>query len=352
MEILFERKDNIDKFLSMYEKDRFIARIYAIESSPNINQVCLNETGKLSFQIFNDVKTYGVSTTLKLYARKKAHRKYFVNGNKFYYQFDNQLRPITVSSLQEDCVKDYFKRRFTWVNFLIENSFNVIPFNTIVNKRLYSRNDVLRYLYSCPLEQALIIHKYFGSDQRGWKILAKSITNLQNLNEDLLKQQDFADTAILAFKHNTKVNAAWSVRRLKEEHDKWALELTNLLFSMDNEPLKISDIYLQFSKGFPGLIEDKKGLALEGLNQKHCVAGYANSVNSGQCAIFNVNGFTAEVRKAGNKLYLNQIRGKFNAIAPENIRQNIKNKIEEFNSVERQYKEPEPFFEESIPLPF
>jgi len=132
------------------------------------------------------------------------------------------------------------------------------------------------------------------------------------------------DTVNLGFKLNRKVNAAWSVKRLKLEHDNWAKEYTEIVMELSNRPLNIHPAFIELSKVIDGtLLKTTKDLAVEGAQQKHCVASYSSTIDSGRTAIFHINGFTAEVIKNGTQFELKQFNGFANKRAPDEIRNKV-----------------------------
>lgn len=320
----------VETFKAIYQTDRYLARIYAIENKPTENTLTYNYVSPGVFQIFDETKVYSVTTTLKMYAAKKSNKKLFVNNTKFYLHYNSRIMPITLRAIDAEFLQ-LFIEQFSWVRFLQEYRINDISFNTIVRNKLYSRDKLLKYMYGCDYERAIAIKRQF--DYRRWKILRKNIKNIENFNIELLENDTiFADTVSLGFKLNKQINAAWSARRLKEEHDAWSKEYTNIAFEINNRNLNIHPIFKKFNDFIGGgLLTTSKELAIEGHNQNHCVASYSTVVDRGRVAIFHIQGFTAEIINTGFSLKLGQFKGHRNSDGPKEIKSRLIESLEIFN---------------------
>lgn len=330
VEVLETYSRNVERFKQIYEEDRYKARVYCFDADPHEKTVTYNNVSEGIFQIYDFTKKYGVSKTMKLYSRKKMNSKLIVNKTKFYIHNGKQLFPIMLRNIDRKYLP-IFISHFSWVRFLEEYGIQDIPFNTIVRHKLYSRDKLLRYMYGCGGDLALQIKNVIGYSE--WKNCRKSIINVENFNPELLKTRDFfIDTVSMAYKLNKVVNAAWSSRRLKEEHDNWSKEYTDIVFEFNNRPLSIHPIFLSLDEYLGGgLIRSTKGLAFEGSSQRHCVASYTGRVESGRVAIFNLKEYTAEIINSGRDLRLGQYNGYRNSLASHCLRQELEDKIKEFN---------------------
>lgn len=343
------KSPDVEKFETLYEQDRYVARVFAIEKCPILKQTVVNFESPAKFQIFYNEYTYGVSKTLKRYKSKKTTKKIFVNNGRFFI-YNNEsknrriLLPLTLSALDNDGF-GFIQQYYSWIRFLRENKFTALSFNAIVKNKLYSRDKVLRHMYKCKPSVALEIIKS-GMSQMDWKSLLKVCDNADNLNFDLIKNLSsygghryvLEDAAKLANKLNKKINLAWSAKRLEQEHDRWSIEFTNIVIKFDNEELNIPMIYRQFDEFIGGglLITTSGRLAAEGLLQHHCVAGYKTDINSGRCAIYNISGFTCELKVSNKKLQIAQLRGKYNCDPSEAVLQFVRDRVSEFNSINKE----------------
>jgi len=333
-EILKSTERNVAKFKEIYSEDRFKARIYCFEHTPSEDILSINKVSDDNFQIFRSTKKYGVSKTMKLYARKTDNAKYLVNKTKFYKIERGRLFPMCLANIEEDILQ-IFIDQFTWIRFLKEFGIRTILFNTIVKNKLYSRDKVLRYMYGCKADIALQLLNKFSL--REWRDFKKTATGVENFNTELLDYDSFGiltDAARLAFKLNETINVSWSKRRLKEEHDKWSKKYTEIALEIDNRPLNIHPVFTKFNEFIGGgILLSTKELAIEGNRQRHCVATYSHSVDSGRTAIFNLNGYTAEIVKSGNKIELRQFKGFKNQDAPIELTKLIRDKLNEFSDI-------------------
>lgn len=330
LETLKTYSRNVDKFKQIYSEDRFRARVFAFDADPYEKIVTYNNVKPGVFQIYEYTKKYAVSKTLKMYVRKKMGKKFIINNTTFWLHDNRKMFPLMLRNVDKE-YKQIFIDHFSWVRFLDENNIQDMTFNTIVRHKLYSRDKVLRYMYGIGGEIGLLIQDRFP--YREWKDIKKNITNIENLNADLFSKKElFADTVAMGYKLNKTVNAAWSSRRLKEEHDNWSKEYTDIVFEFNNRPLNIHPIFNLLNEFLGGgLIKSTKELAYEGSSQRHCVASYSSSVDSGRKAIFHLSDYTAEIINNGDRLYLNQYNGYRNQHASNEVRQELMNKIEEFN---------------------
>lgn len=318
-------------FKEIYEKDRFLARLYAIERKPTESIIWLNDCGSGKFQIFEKSKKYGVSTTLKLYASYRTTAKYIVGNGKFYQHERNRLMPIMTNSIPERYQK-LFESHYSWLRFYKENAIN-IPMNTVVSRRMYDLRKVIRYMYRTDIETGLKIKS--AIDYHEWKTYKKQLINIENFNSELLNNvHNFVDAISMAYKLNLKVNAAWSVKRLEDEHNKMSINLAAFMSSFDNRKLRIGKPFIDLAEQLPKdfkLLETSGQLSAEGAIQQHCVGSYASTVDRGQCAIFRYKEYTMELRLNG-KIHLGQVNGRRNSRAPEEERNYIEGLVQKFNS--------------------
>lgn len=107
----------------------------------------------------------------------------------------------------------------------------------------------------------------------------------------------FYDTCKMARTLGKKVNCKWGLKRLKQEHDKWARLITQIeLDCIKKFELNIHPVYYAFESysGFK-LLKTNKDMLVEGMFQKHCVGTYIDRVDRGECAIFHIDGYTLQL---------------------------------------------------------
>jgi hypothetical protein len=99
------------------------------------------------------------------------------------------------------------------------------------------------------------------------------------------------DTILQCDRLGTTFNPKWSIRRLKEEHDKnTQIELAKK-YTKDTFPIFADKNYpSQFEhEGLVAhLLKSPYDMQMEGQKQKHCVAGYSRSVANGDYLVYSV----------------------------------------------------------------
>lgn len=343
-----QENPDFDRVLELLKTDRLKARVL-IKNDPNKytrrETVVFEKEGSNDFSIAEQLVNMKISINNKIYYTKTDRNVYIYKSGKFWMVLKKAIRPMTINYFQPGVVYDYFLKRFSWMRFLMEeratkDGFGEISFSTIVRKELYSSNDVLKYAYgtNLPIAKLLSGHRM---PVREWKRINKYLTNIEAMNPELLISQSkwtsngiLFDTIKMADILNKRINCKWSKNRLKQEHDEWSRLVAGIVIEASNRDLKIADIYTKFEEFSKyGMLKTTRELAIEGMAQKHCVATYVSKVDNGNCAIFHIDGYTAEILKnhlAGG-LILNQFKGLKNQEAPMVLREYVIAKIQEFN---------------------
>lgn len=368
----------LEKLLELYRKDKFKARVVYFSNTPDYVQrrLVLYEEGE-DFAFVGYEKKFGISITGKMYTRETKTGTIGYKNGKFYVVLKKNFSQLTITGLTNflansysynnganayETISQYLFKRFSWLRFVWENQdiFKKKAFNTFVRNKLYSLNDALRYFYKVPLPVAKKLGELQSASKRNylhktWPEMLKVLTNLQNMNVDHMRDQNFLDLCQMSRTLGRTVNAAWSTKRVKLEHDTCAAEISVIL--LDCQELAILNIhpaFIRFAKMFKHkLLLTNKDLMFEGMRNKHCVGGYSYSVDSGGCAIFRVHDYTLEVRMEhtwsdqnyvvdsnGNrissfrKLKLGQFKGYLNSEAPLDLQESIKAQLNQFNKVD------------------
>jgi hypothetical protein len=336
-QVIHREEYNVQKFRDIFTKNPTAARIYTHHWRVYTEEILLFQEDENKFQIITEEKHYGVSITDKIYYRTKRVRKVFVNNGKFHYMGDGSKFPFpinytTLHSFEEEIIY----QRYPWLKFLKEYSLTM-AFNTIFKYKLYNPKKALAHRYGVPFPACLHVHRALVLSQHTvvWKEMKKNMINTHKVNPEILKDMGMLiDTTKMAKQLNRKVNAAWSVQRLKNEHNEWSRIITELLYSEINRPLKIKPLFVRLNDYIGGLITDTKTLAMEGLKQKHCVGTYTYTIDSGVCAIYQYKGYTAEIRHYSNRVdgkpYLGQLNGYLNEKASDELREEVNEKINLF----------------------
>ena len=347
------KNEKVDALFDVYAKDKSKAKIYY-----HLNQGAFVVIRKVLFEYENGDfkfvsirKTYGVSSTNKMYSHEKTIESIMYRNGRFYY-YDNKgnkgfiqslsyanLRIFLQSFKHESTVVDYITARFGWLRFVSEDwlCWNTI-FDTIVKKKLFNQKAMYRYMYGCPYPIAKFVHAYATTTRnplkyvKVWKEMRKNLYNIENLSNELYRNQLFQDTCTMGRMVGQKVNCSWSLKRLKTEHDKWSKIVTEVL--LENEPLMdltVHPIFVEFAAhtGYTLLMTNHE-LISEGRHMNHCVGTYSNSVNSGYSGIFRANDHTLELRRSGNKLTISQYMGHSNVSAPVELRNQVNYMISTF----------------------
>jgi hypothetical protein len=377
-ELLAEEKSKkVDKLRELYLADSHKARVVYFNNKGGYTtkRLVRFERPDGTFEIILFQNRFGISTTNKWFSFEKKIKSIIYKGGMFYYMINDgrikQFVQLTYASLllfnsewshadrkqNTHTLKQYFHGKFTWLRFIEENPIlqgNAL--NTFVRNKLYSYNAAVKHFFKAPLPVVKVLIAASGPRHdieklvKVWAEMRKIMVNIENLYPEMLKDGLFMDSCKMAGVLGKKINASWSLRRLKEEHDDWAKEITDTLFDVqDLKQLRIRNVYRDFSDKYGyKLLETNKELYIEGLLQKHCVGTYPSKVDNGDCAIFHLDGFTAEIRfgtgytydyeKAESvyekepKLRLNQFKGLKNVNAPDFLSKPVQAHIDEFNA--------------------
>ena len=346
METMFEYKSKrVETLFDIYKEDRYSARVVYMNDTNDYYNYRLvkftKDNGHFSIVLFR--RKYGISITNKIYSRESRIFAVHYNG-KFYLSCGPKIRPLTLYNLStyipylsnqnrsiENIILDDLQTRFTWLRYIREsNLIGNVAFNTIIKNKLYSKKKALQHTYGTCYPIAKMLHdKSFNNIKKDLRY----IKNIESLKSTWISKYSglFRDSVRMAKVLDKKVNCSWTTRRLTEEHDKWAKELTDIVYDKTNRSLDIYPVYVDFQK-FSNLemITTTKELNYEGKKQSHCVASYVRSIENGMCAIFRYKGYTAEILDL-NELKLSQLKGYKNKNAPSNIRKEIEDKVEQFN---------------------
>jgi hypothetical protein len=208
-------------------------------------------------------------------------------------------------------------KKFVYLHELIDLYKSIKDYNEInkICQFIAANPDIVKeYMFGTGDEQKislynLISHMLFGNGTYNW-LIADSIGDCKSLRERAL---------------SLKVT---SLKRWQEEHQRRSR--LRMLKGVAN--IKTADVYRNALEGLEykyELIDDKERLIQESLEMSHCVATYANKINSGHCGIFSImyegNRYTLEVGKVDKYLCSIQLKGKFNAIAPEQLQYKVNN---------------------------
>lgn len=315
-------------------EDIVTARIFAINNDIQKKEQYLFDDGPKNWKVTDVTRKCGVSITNKKYGTLSTDSFVMQKGDKFYYKFKNIIRHLMPSNLVgNENAKKVLLEKHPWLNFVYE--YNIpISFTKIFKHKLFNPKKALSFLYKCQYTHKLDLFNKSGLIQRNTLPFAlKRIINLHRFNNDLTGEIDtntFGDTLRFAHCLNKKVDMSWSVNRFMQEHNEMQLIVSNTLFGIGDRPLTISPIFDSAIDLIPGIIRTTKELSIEGMNQKHCVGTYASEIDKGNCVIFNYKGYTLQIGKS-IPLSIMQFRGKRNASAPEELRDEVNLILDKIN---------------------
>jgi hypothetical protein len=359
-------KTRVDELVRLYKVDPFKARVkYFSEKNTNggfnFSRIVLFEYPDGNFQIVNFLVKFGISTTNRIYSSQSKGSFISYKNGKFWYKGNiGNIRPLNYATLvyfANECyisdkeIFEHFDKKFHWFKNINEIDIaNEISFNTIVSKKLFGLNDILRYKYKVPINvvKTLLESQYYNhlkkSKKQIWVETLKTLENVNELRLEMLNSDVFKDTCKMARILGRKVNCKWGLKRLKQEHDDWSKEITLIqLDSVIEYEMKIKKIYKLFAE-FSGyrLLRTNKDMLAEGSMMKHCVGTYIDDVEKGTTAIYHVKGYTLQLNEWYHDQLIDgekkriltlrnlQFRGYKNENAPKELYGEVKEKIERF----------------------
>lgn len=341
----------IDTLFKLYQKNRFHARVFFKNSGKHgftCYRTWLYEEGR-NFSIVQYRKVHGISVTNRMYSRETEEIRLTYKNGKFWFLFNMgknargvkhfTLHHVSIMNSSEKIIK-FLISKFPWIEFLMSNNLLTdISVNTIKKNKLFTLKKALQYKYKTNYPTAKLLHlnpSYLTMSELPRKM--KYLKNVESIKENwLLPREDihryFHDTLRMAETLDRQINCSWSDSRLKEEHDKWSDEITEIIYKEADRNLRIKKVFTEF-RDFSNLnmLTTTKEMFLEGKKQSHCVGTYVQRVDNGSCAIFTYNKYTIEVGITVNKeLYIVQCRGFRNKNADEESMAYINHLISEFN---------------------
>jgi hypothetical protein len=355
--LLSERKsDKLDEFLALYKEDRYKARVYFFNNKPDlsITRKVVFEKAKGNFEIAEFTRKFGMSKTNIIYNRERKNQSIIYKDKKFYFRGSNGRR--INSAITQLCYGHiayanvealaYLLHKFPWIRNIQENpSCHTVCFSTIMRNKLFNADKILKHLYKAPkpVIKVLLDASYHGQNMfhhKRWVYVKSYLLNIESLKSEFVNSHYFHDALEMAIKLDKKINCSWSLKRLKEEHDNWSQDLTRIMLSFEKiVDLKPYPIFVEFEKRYGyKLLRTNHELIMEGNSKRHCVGGYSHTVSRGQSGIFQVDGYTLELRydtdigKESRKILLySQLRGYLNANPPKELDEKIKKFVEEFS---------------------
>ena len=374
-------KKDVDELFRVYKESPFNARVKFFNDK---KQICF--TRKVIFERGNDFEicdfrvSFGISITNRIYSSQKKIQSIIYKSGKFYYKVNegrnkkfiplmyNHLMHFSGSGVLEK-LRIFLSERFFWFEAIHEySSSHHLNLNVVKAKKLFGNKALSQYIFGVPYSVCKLITEHnilgklhdYGSPYKVWKSYLPYLKNIDKVNPELITSHYFHDTVRMAKTLGRKVNCVWGLKRLKEEHDTWAREIGNIVLDCSVEyNLNIRKEFIKFA-GFSKykLLSTNKDLLIEGMIQNHCVGTYISRVNKGECAIYNVDGYTLQLMigdflvdrpnervsdftdkqtlsrlNTFKKLYIAQFKGKYNSNVPNDVLTSVIKIIDTFNLI-------------------
>ena len=139
------------------------------------------------------------------------------------------------------------------------------------------------------------------------------------------------DVIRMARAQRRPIRLDWSARRWQEEHDRLSRAETLQRLREENVQYDLAEATASLPARFRGyLIRSSRRLGMEGLRQRHCVAGYHAQIQARYCVIATVfidrERWTVQLARTGDgeaPLRIVQIRSRFNKVPTREIREAI-----------------------------
>lgn len=315
------KKVKMMRFVELYKEDKLAARVKYFNRSNNyrtyneerysydFTRVVAFEWDNGDFSVNHIINRVGISTSGKMYSTSKTIEAYIFKDGKYWFRSGNGVKPLNYANTTSfgytsPKIEEFLKQKIQFFETISEFPWNSqITFNTIVREKLFGLNDLYRFYFKVPINIAKILakvkfknnhfrHKYQLTRYRS------VLKNVQNLTEELATWAHFGDALDMALTLGEKINCGWGLKRIKEEHDKWSRKIANMLLKSEPErDLRIRKDLAGFGE-FSGyrLLKTNRDMLYEGLRQDHCVGTYISSVENGECAIFDVENYTLQLK--------------------------------------------------------
>lgn len=354
---------NIEQLFEIYRKDRYHARVYYMNSiRSDFGKVELRKFGtgkKYDLVLFH--RKFGISKTNVIYSNEKVELRIRVRKTGVWVCRGKTIRAFTLEDLHsisyfnEDFeiskiskhIKGCLIKTFPWIEY-VDEGLHITSrraLNYYIGRKLFTKRKIVKDVYGFEWPISNMLHEldlgqalFSRTQMVNFQHYRSWMTNENKFNKELIVKNWglFYDTLKMAKALDKKVNLAWGINRLKEEHGKLGKELTDIVFLYDESELNNSLVYKDFAKwSHYTLLSTVKELAIEGIEKYHCVATYKGDVNNGLCGIYSIGDYTLELRFNTNAnptmVYMSQFKGWDNKRAPDDERAKVQMTIDLFN---------------------
>lgn len=358
-ELLYEdTPENIHQLNLIYDKDRFHARVYYMNTrgdtrtESTFKQKSLyrfeDKDGNVDIVLFT--RSYGISKTNKRYISKKVDFRIRIRDTGVWVTYEHKIRAYMLFDISvqrhygdiADKVEEVVSEKLAWYRYLKEEFPHFDrSLNYFINHGLYNKKDIIKHEYGFDLPLSTILYNldkkgvlHGGSDFRKLKFYKPWMINENKFNEKLILKnwRLFHDSLKVAKMLDRKINLRWSKKRLEKEHIDMSMDMVNIIYQYDESKLDNKQCYIDFAEfSRYKLIGTMKELALEGITKRHCVVSYKDMVNNHRSGIYCIGDYTLELSERDGGLYMTQFMGYENALAPNKLDNEVKDMITEFN---------------------
>jgi hypothetical protein len=224
-----------------------------------------------------------------------------------------------------------------------KGSWKVIAKNSNNKNKYLAKLDDDDIVDACNLPTSLLkgINSIYQVDTAALKHLAMHYKGQWNNKKKMQEASRlFLDTKLMANQLGLVVDARWTPRRLKEEHDRMFAELNAKRYPKTpfevTKNIRVKE--LKVGEYTAHILESAFDIAEEGNAMGHCVAGYSRLVSEGRYLVYSIKkgdersstlGVTIKDWEADKKPYYmkNQHYGKYNRRVTDEVEASIPNKI-------------------------
>jgi len=333
-------KKHLLRFIDLYKENPLHARVKFFAdnntglSDYSFNRLVIFEFGDTDFEISEFKVKFGISITNRIYSSQSKIRSIMYKKGKFWYLDKSRtvrgagsIMPLSFGLVHafiqnaeihnlrdinnDSKIFDFLKKRFHWFKTIHEHkyawnlSFTKIVKDELFNFKLLNReifkvpNNIAEIVVGSQSDRGSMLSRY-GSPRdfiKVWKEVVKVLDNVQSLTPEMMYHRDFMDTCKMARRLGKRVNCQWGLKRMTQEHDEWAKEITHIMLACEKEYLLDVRKHFRMFGEYSGyqLLKTNKEMLFEGMTQNHCVGTYLDKVDNGSCAIFHIEGFTLQV---------------------------------------------------------
>lgn len=302
-----------DEFLSIKKKDQdtLVAGHYLTRIKKGTYGYFL-KTESLGTLILKDNKVIKNDISDKLLEELLDSNTYNLLSRLHY---DIRIKIYCSKRLLKDLLTGKLYNEQTCIQAVLKNSFGVKP--TEVCWKYFKKEE---------LDKFCTDYDFFPLMNR------KAITNLNMYYEVFNEHKDkrlLNDAIELAFALDLTINPKWSMKRLKQEHQRMIKITAEKQFEVLND-VPIQKETIQDEDKEINMLNDEKSIFIEGKEMMHCLfTNYLSSVQKGRYLAFAVKGkeratFGVTLNNDRKDIVIDQIRGVHNSSVTQETIQKVK----------------------------